>query len=213
MSFDPAIHHRHAMRLKGYDYSQSGYYFVNICTRNAMCILGEIQNATIRLSPLGRIVQGCWNEIPSHYTRVRLESFQIMPNHIHAIIGIQEPGRDAARPVPTEVNHRKGILGNIVGSFKAAATKAVHEAGHFVGRTIWQSRFYDHIIRDDVAFYFVQQYIELNPLMWEYSRWNRKGKRISMEQFEKILQEQFDISVRAAAIVLGSEKMFDLNMV
>ncbi len=213
MKYDPAIHYRQSIRLKGHDYSEPGYYFVNICTKNGMSVLGEVENAEVHLSPLGKIVDVCWREIPNHYPLARLESSQIMPNHIHSIVTITEPCRDGACPVPTEARTivKKNTLGDIIGSFKSAATKSIHEAGHFVGRTIWQSRYYDHIIRDSISLYFIQQYIELNPLMWEYSRFNRRGKEISLDQFEAILRERFQIEERAAAIILGSERMSQLN--
>ncbi|MEK7671784.1 MAG: transposase [Bacteroidota bacterium] len=216
MSYNPAIHHRQSIRLKGHDYFEPGYYFVNICTKKKLTILGEVDNAAIKLSPLGRIVDACWKEIPKHYPLAKLDSFQIMPNHIHAIINLDEIRRDGACPVPTEGIRevpKKNSLFDVVGSFKSAATKAVHEAGHFVGRPIWQTRFYDHIIRDNISLYFIQQYIELNPLMWEYSRWNPRGKKITLEQFENILKEKFQIEGSAAAIILGSEKMFELNAI
>lgn len=215
MKYDPAIHHRQSIRLKEYDYSEPGSYFVNICTRKQMCLFGEVENAEMKLSPLGKIADACWKEIPKHYPAVMLESSQIMPNHIHGIITLPELCRDGACPIPTEHKTRsmKNTLFDVVGSFKSAVTKAVHEAGHFVGRPIWQTRFYDHIIRDNISLYFIQQYIELNPLMWEYSRWNPRGKKISLEQFEGILREKFGIEGQAAAIIMGSEKMFDLGLI
>ena len=227
MKYDPAVHHRQSIRLKGHDYSEPGYYFVNICAKKKLCLFGEVQDAKVRLSPVGTIVEEEWKKIPSHYLNVEIDAFVAMPNHLHGIIQILDPKQDGASPIPTKnvfgrdracpvpaenIPRNCSSLFSIVGSYKSGVTKRVHEAGHFVGRTTWQSRFYDHIIRDDVAFYFVRQYIELNPLTWEYSRWNPHGKKISFELFERILKDKFEIDGHAAAIILGSEKMSDLNL-
>jgi putative transposase len=208
MNYSPDIHRRKSVRLRGFDYAQAGSYFVTIGTKNGVCMLGDVKNAAVVLSPLGKIVEACWREVPLHYPEALLESLQVMPNHIHAIITIDHRVRDGACPVPT----KRHSLSNIIGSFKSAVTKAAHQCGHAVGDTIWQERFHDRIVRDDTMFYFTQQYIELNPLMWEYSRHNPYARAITLHQFERILDEKFKINGHAAAIILGSEKLLDLNL-
>lgn len=86
MKFDPQKHHRKSIRLKGYDYSQAGAYFVTIVTYQRDCLFGEIVNGELMLNEYGKIVQKWWDEIPIHFPNVELGAFVIMPNHIHGII-------------------------------------------------------------------------------------------------------------------------------
>lgn len=88
--FNPSIHHRKSIRLKGYDYSQSGLYFITICCYNKECMFGEISNGTMTLNSAGQVAQHCWLEIPSHFPIVVLHEHIIMPNHIHGIIEITD---------------------------------------------------------------------------------------------------------------------------
>ncbi len=86
-------YHRHSLRLRDYDYSKSGAYFITICTKNKECLLGEIIDdniSLIRLSPFGEVVRKFWLEIPEHFLNVELDEFVIMPNHIHGIIIIKD---------------------------------------------------------------------------------------------------------------------------
>jgi REP element-mobilizing transposase RayT len=207
MQNEHVIPQRKSIRLKGYDYSNPGSYFITTSTRHHMCIFGEVKDATIHLFPIGNIVDECWKAIPQHYPEVRLESVQIMPNHLHAIITLEEHRAHGSQ----DVSLKNRSLSNIIGSFKSAVTRATHEAGHFRGRTIWQSRFYDHVIRDDVAFYFIQQYIELNPLIWEYSVRNPRSRTISQEELERILITKFGITGAALGMIMSSERLSEVN--
>ena len=77
---------RHSIRLKDYDYSQSGAYFVTICTQNGECLLGEIMDGEMHLSSAGQMVRSVWNELPQYYPGVDVDAFVVMPNHIHGIV-------------------------------------------------------------------------------------------------------------------------------
>ena len=88
MKYNPLIHHRRSIRLKGYDYSQSGLYFLTICVQHKACLFGEITDGELFLNDAGRIVESCWLEIPQHYPDVVLHEYVVMPNHIHGIIEI-----------------------------------------------------------------------------------------------------------------------------
>ncbi|MGF1614694.1 MAG: hypothetical protein ACFCVA_12530 [Gammaproteobacteria bacterium] len=124
--YDPAIHHRHSIRLQGYDYSQAGAYFVTVCTQKRECLFGEIVNGNMRLNDAGRMVQAVWDEIPAHYPDIDIDAFIVMPNHIHGIVVIvwaapcdrpndgnglaqgpnglaQGPNGQAQGPAPTEI--------------------------------------------------------------------------------------------------------------
>lgn len=87
---------RRTIRLKGYDYSSSGAYFITICTHQRQCLFGEIVNGEMRLNQFGRLVRSQWLKIPHHHTHVELDAWVIMPNHIHGILILNTPGRDAA---------------------------------------------------------------------------------------------------------------------
>ncbi len=91
MSYDPENHHRKSIRLRGYDYSAPGKYFVTICVQEKVCLFGGIADGQIRLNDYGRIVESVWKELPSHFSLVELDRFVVMPNHFHAIAVIVDP--------------------------------------------------------------------------------------------------------------------------
>ena len=86
--FDPKKHHRRSIRLKRYDYSQAGAYYVTIVTQGRECLFGEIIDGEMHLNKYGEIIRKWWNEIPIHFPNVELGAFIIMPNHVHGIIFI-----------------------------------------------------------------------------------------------------------------------------
>jgi REP element-mobilizing transposase RayT len=86
MPYNPQIHHRRSIRLKGYDYSQAGLYFITICTQNRECLFGEIRSPEMILNDAGNIANECWLVIPNHFPNVVLHEFIVMPNHIHGIV-------------------------------------------------------------------------------------------------------------------------------
>jgi putative transposase len=83
-------HHRRSIRLKGYDYSQQGLYFITLCVQNRVCLFGEIVNGEMTENAAGKTARQCWNDIPNHYPQVILHEFVVMPNHIHGIIQITD---------------------------------------------------------------------------------------------------------------------------
>lgn len=85
-------HHRRSIRLRGYDYTRVGAYYVTICTDDRSCIFGRIVNAASHLSPLGDIVDECWRAIPMHFPHVHVDVHIIMPNHVHGIVVIEGTG-------------------------------------------------------------------------------------------------------------------------
>ena len=154
---------RKPYRLKNYDYSQNGAYFITICTNNREKTLSHITrrdehcssaNATpsaiIQLTNVGKIVENAIREIPEHYNGVFVDNYVVMPNHIHMIIRID---RESGRPmvVPT--------VSRIIQQMKGYATKQA-------GKPIWQSKAYDHIIRDDYDYMIKFRYIDENPIKW-----------------------------------------------
>lgn len=91
MKFDPQLHHRRSIRLKGYDYTQAGAYFVTLCAWRQACLFGEIVEGRMILNNNGRFIHAVWQDLPNHYSIVGLDAFVIMPNHVHAIIILRDP--------------------------------------------------------------------------------------------------------------------------
>ncbi|MDT7942737.1 MAG: transposase, partial [Bacteroidota bacterium] len=86
MAYDPEKHHRRNIRLKGYDYTQPGAYFIAICTHGRECLFGEIIDGEMHLNEAGQIVVQTWQDLPNHGPSVQLDAFVVMPNHVHGII-------------------------------------------------------------------------------------------------------------------------------
>ena len=175
------IHHRRSIRLKGYDYSQPGYYFVTICTRDGECVLGDVVDGKMKLSRIGQLVQITWNCLLKRFHNLELGEFTVMPNHIHGIIiivgaGLALPNQGAASSAPTkDISIR---LGDVVRAFKSISAINVNRFLTRSGVPLWQRNYYEHIIRNEESLNYVREYIETNPLRWELDGENphRKGE-------------------------------------
>ncbi len=184
MNSDPSKHHRHSTRLRGYDYSQAGAYFVTICAQDRECFFGEIVDSEMHLNDIGRIAAECWDAIPSHHSNVELDEYIIMPNHIHGIIvivddaherrGVQlnAPTTDAPTVVPTRnldnrlsaISPYRNSLSVIIRTFKAAMTATAHQIDR--RDFAWQRNYYEHIIRNEREWNAIAEYTRNNPLRW-----------------------------------------------
>jgi REP-associated tyrosine transposase len=173
--FDAEVLHpgHRSIRLKGYDYTSEGLYFITICSHEKRCIFGCIVESRAVLSPVGLIVRECWIAIPSHFAQTRLHAFVIMPNHLHGIVEIcAKLGRSNAAPLPgTAPLVQAGSLGAIVRSFKAAATRTTHEKLKWTG-PLWQRNYFEAIVRDGEEFSAATRYILENPARWEWDKEN-----------------------------------------
>ena len=152
---------RKATRLKDYDYSSRGSYFVTICTKYGKEWFGEIQNGEMILSNFGRIAEECWIEIPVHFENATLDEFIVMPNHVHGILNIV--GNAYMRSLP---NRTKMLLSSIVQQYKSSVTRKIRYSSNH-SRFQWQKSFYDHIIRTEGNFNKIREYNSYNPLKWE----------------------------------------------
>jgi len=169
-------------RLPNWDYRSNADYFVTICTKNRKCFFGEITDSQkdnpMTLSKIGQIAQDLWEGIPNHFPDIKLGEFVVMPNHVHGIVEIKKSkgdlgdvdDRDVACNVSTQKNQmqdispKKGALSTIIRSYKSAVTKNARLTNpHFA----WQSRFYDHVIRNPSAFNKISNYIINNPKNWD----------------------------------------------
>lgn len=155
-------------RLKGWDYSNDGYYFVTICTKDRECFFGDVIDGQMHLSHIGEIMLEEWKKTEEIREDVTIDEWVIMPNHIHGIIVIENKTMHLnASNVETHCNaslHRNN-LSFIIRGFKSASTKKIHLADcpHFA----WQPRYYDHIIRDENSLDKIREYILNNPLKWD----------------------------------------------
>ena len=149
-SFDPSIHHRRSIRLKEYDYTQAGAYFVTINTHEHQHILGEVGPDGVTLNEFGMIVAECWEEIPAHYVSVELDAFVVMPNHVHGIIVINGEGTSTrwathASPVQTEGARgpKPSSIGSIVGQFKSASSRRINKIRGTGQTPVWHRNYYE----------------------------------------------------------------------
>jgi len=159
-------------RLKHWDYSNDGYYFVTICTKDRINYFGQIKNDEMILNKYGEIIKRCWQKIPNHFLNTKLDEYIVMPNHIHGIIIINNHKcRDVACNVSTmaKISPKSNSLSTIVRSFKSACAKRIHE---YDLAFAWQARFYDRIIRNERELYNVRKYIKNNPQKWGLDRNN-----------------------------------------
>lgn len=101
MSYNPKNHHRRSIRLKGYDYSQAGAYFITICCQNMLCRFGKI-TGQMQLNEYGQIAYNEWLKLPERFPNIELDVFQIMPNHMHGIIVLKNVGTAGAGLVPVQ---------------------------------------------------------------------------------------------------------------
>jgi putative transposase len=160
-------------RLKDYNYSQEGYYFVTICTKDREEWFGNIEQESVNLSRYGKIAHDFWVGIPTHFENVAIDELSVMPNHMHGILIIEGDmvGNAYMRSLQNRTNM---LLSKIIQQYKASVTRKINslEGGLHFG---WQKSFYDHVIRNDRSLDNLRQYIINNSLKWELDIENRKG--------------------------------------
>jgi putative transposase len=182
-------------RANWWNYSNMALYFVTICTNNRQFYFGHISDKKMQLSLIGALSEKYWYEIPDHFPFVKLHAFVVMPDHVHGIIEIanspnpEEPlhadigeplHADIGEPLHADIGEplharavrdenmaaispKRGSLASIIRSYKSAVSRdARKENSNFA----WQSRFYDHIIRDDGEYDRISKYIIDNPKNW-----------------------------------------------
>ncbi|WP_218599498.1 transposase [Polaribacter sp. NJDZ03] len=174
-------------RLQSWDYRNNGAYFITICTANRKHLFGEIVKKlpsnlpTMQLNEIGKLAEKYWMEIPEHFPFVELGNFVIMPNHTHGILIIDKQIIDkqietlqcnvstgdknigAKNEQMAKISPKPGSISTIIRSYKSVVSKNARKIDPYFG---WQSRFHDHIIRNNISFNNIQNYITNNPLMW-----------------------------------------------
>jgi len=175
MSSDSQKHNRHSIRLPEYDYTKRGAYFITICTWQRECIFGDVIEGKAKLSLRGQIAQREWMRMERRFRWADFSNYVIMPNHVHGIIVIHDKsdcyeGRKRTDPNisvdPSSPHVAPGSLGAIVRAYKASVTWRIHVLPDGDGLPVWQRNYFDHIIRDEIEFYQIREYIRTNPLKW-----------------------------------------------
>ena len=189
---------RKQIRLKDYDYSKSGYYFVTICTRYREEWFGKVKSGITHLSKFGEFAKNFWSEIPEHFEDVEMDEFSIMPNHAHGILIIERNMVGDAYMRPHQGNafmhslqdKTKMLLSKIIQQYKASVTHKINNLQndfHFQ----WQRSFYDHVIRNENELSRIRQYIQNNPLKWDLDRENPLSKNFDLDH-DRYWKEIYD---------------------
>ena len=169
---------RRSLRLKEYDYSREGAYFITICTYNRECVLGNVADEEMILNQFGNIVLECWNSLTGCYTNIELDKFAVMPNHVHGIIKIiDNVGAIHELPLQTantdqKTKRRRMLIPKVVGYFKMNSAKQINTIRNTAGIPVWQRNYYEHIIRNENKLNKIREYIQNNPLKWHLDRDN-----------------------------------------
>ena len=203
MSYNPQKHHRRSIRLKGYDYTSPGAYFVTICVQDRACVLGHVVAGNVRLSAWGKIAAEKWSWLERQYPYVTQDEWVVMPNHLHGILVIEDNSdlehdsrgddsrlrrRDDSRIVPTTritptqtapMQTKRKPLGRLIGAFKTVSTKQINLERDTPGARFWQRNYYEHIVRNRRELNAIRAYIRNNPRKWALDRDHpdKKGNR------------------------------------
>lgn len=182
--FNPEIHHRKSVRLKGYDYSRPGCYFVTIDLHNIRCMFGGYSNGQLILNDIGKITQKYWQAIPSHFSNVQLDEYVIMPDHIHGILwlksnrkmsktrreckGVQlnaltpPPDRQTINQYYSKISPKSGSLSVIIRNFKSTVKRWCNKNGY--PQFKWHRNYFERVIRNKKELLEIRRYIKINPL-------------------------------------------------
>jgi putative transposase len=183
MGYDPEKHHRRSIRMKGYDYSSPGAYFVTLLSHGRACFFGEIKEGIFRQSDIGKLVNDCWLRIPNHFYDIGLDEYVLMPNHLHGIIFIHESlgkGEAFVESIQSDVDMKSAnasplqprgtqpaSTSAIIQNFKSVSTRMVNKRFFETGNKIWQRNYYERIIRNERELNAIRRYICDNTQDWE----------------------------------------------
>jgi REP element-mobilizing transposase RayT len=187
MGYDPKIHHRRSIRLKHFDYSSRGAYFLTICVHNRSCLFGEVCDGKVHLNERGKMIDETWRGLPRYLPGLTIDQSVVMPNHLHGIVwvGARPEGSEGRtqRSAPTEDDSpptSAPTFPQVVQRFKTFTTNEYAKrvrTSHwpaFSGR-LWQTNYFEHIIRDDPSLESIRYYIENNPARWASDAENPDG--------------------------------------
>jgi REP element-mobilizing transposase RayT len=185
MESNSESHKRRSLRLKDYNYSLPGAYFITLITKNREHLFGEIQNGQMILNEFGKIVHEEYIKL-SEIPIIELDVFQIMPDHIHGVIIIRETYLNSAREIQeslqARITHklqhnlniqqyrRNMILPKIIGRFKTLSAKRINQLRQAQGSPVWQRNYYERVIRNEIELKRIREYIINNPINWEIEK-------------------------------------------
>ena len=159
------------MRLRDFDYSQNGAYYLTVCTKDRQNLLGEVVGGGIldvpfvELSECGKIIEETIEFLDNTKNEIVIDKYVIMPNHVHLIVVINDPcggdlcGRASGMPPPTKMQPANAVIPKIISSIKRFTNKKI-------GLDIWQRSYHDHVIRNQADYLRIWQYIDENPVKW-----------------------------------------------
>lgn len=170
------LHNRRSIRLKGYDYSQEGIYFITLCCQDRQHLFGKIENGIMYLNEFGEIIKEEWEKTPIIRTNISLGAYIIMPDHFHAILHIDQQITKKEDYIPNQFKSPSQTIGAIIRGFKGATTIRINKINsNGTGESqfaptpnrIWQRNYLEKIIRDQRAYQNITQYIIDNPKNWK----------------------------------------------
>ena len=167
---------RKSPRLPRYDYNQAGVYFVTFCTKARENLLARITSSecvgthhdasVLTLTDIGQVVNRMVQVLPLRYPAIHLESYVIMPNHVHLLLRIVSEERTLREAsLRKSAPKQRALLAKAIGYLKMNATKTVRCQYPFM--VLWQERYHDHIVRNEADYLRIMQYIENNPEKWK----------------------------------------------
>lgn len=179
---------RKRTRLKSYDYSENGYYFITICAENREEWFGKVKSGIMHLNKFGEIANNFWTEIPGHFEDAKIDEFTIMPNHVHGILIIEKNTVGNAYMRSHQRNafmhslqyRTKMLLSEMIQQYKASVTRRINSLKNGLYFQ-WQRSFYDHVIRNEIELSRIREYIQNNPLKWDLDRENPSSKSFDIE--------------------------------
>ena len=175
-TYDPKKHHRSSIRLKEYDYSQAGAYFLTICTHKRKSMFGGIVNGEMVSNEYAGIVLKRWHDLTNYCQNIELSVSVIMPNHVHGIVVTKDMGIDGKS------------LPEIVRIFKTSSSRRINRLRGKTGIPVWQRNYWEHVIRDQEAFNRIYDYISTNPKRWELDKENLD--RTGEDDFDRWLNKK-----------------------
>jgi putative transposase len=163
---------RKAIRLKEYDYSLPGGYFITICTFDKQWLFGNIVHEEMQLNACGEIVQEEWKQTPALRPEILLDEYMVMPNHFHGIVIITDEHKHQNKTLVgthgrASLQRTPRSLSSLVAGFKSVVTKRINEMNHTPRMPVWQPRFYEHVIRGEKDLNNIRRYILANPAQWQ----------------------------------------------
>ena len=158
-----------SLRHPHFDYTSAGAYFVTICVAHRECLLGDVVDGDVQLTPLGQIAHATWPALLEHDTNAQLDEYVVMPNHLHALIWLHlAPAQETAAAAKQRVfaDCIAGSLSVLVGSYKSSVTQQARTMRLLPSPALWQRNFYDNIVRNEDALAHIRNYIRTNPARW-----------------------------------------------